>query len=92
MELLLKVASTYRQKGGVSYSERKYKVMEFSRETQGQWILGNSVSEAVDRYTYLGLEVSKQGIGGEIINYAGDSVAHGATLSGHTLRILMRDP
>ena len=39
--------------------------MEFSSRKEGQWILGNNILEVVDSYTYLGLEVNKEGIGGE---------------------------
>ena len=65
MEELLQVASTYGQEWSVRYCDRKCKVMEFNSEAQGQWILGNSILEVMDRCTYLGLEVSKEGIRGE---------------------------
>lgn len=65
MEELLQVASIYGREWNVRYSARKCKVMEFNSQKEGQWILGNSILEVVDRYTYLGLEVSKEGIGGE---------------------------
>ena len=57
---LLQVASTYGQVWGVKFSDRKCKVMEFNSEAQGQWILGNSVLEVLDRYTYLDLEITKK--------------------------------
>lgn len=48
---------------GVRYSNRKCKLMEFNSQGEIQWILGNNILEVVIRYTYLGLEVSKEGIG-----------------------------
>ena len=39
--------------------------MEFNSQVEGQWVLGNNILEVVEKYTYLGLEVSKEGIGGE---------------------------
>lgn len=38
--------------------------MEFHNRVEGQWVLGNSILGVVDRYSYLGLEISKEGIGG----------------------------
>ena len=65
MEELLQVASRYGREWDVRFSDRKCKAMEFNSQEEGQWVLGNSILEVVDRYTYLGLEVSKEGIGGE---------------------------
>ena len=65
MEELLRVASIYGREWNVRYSARKCKVMEYNSQEEGQWILGNNILEVVDRYTYLGLEVGKEGIGGE---------------------------
>ena len=65
MEEMLQVADRYGQEWSVRYSDSKCKVMEFNSQEEGQWVLGNSILEVVDKYTYLGLEVSKEGIGGE---------------------------
>ena len=65
MEELLQLASRYGREWNVRYSGRKSKVIEFNSQEEGQWVLGNNILEVVDKYTYLGLEVSKEGIGGE---------------------------
>lgn len=47
------------------YSARKCRVMEFNSREESKWILGSNILDAGDSYTYPGLEVSKDGIGGE---------------------------
>ena len=65
MEELLQIANLYGQEWDVRYSDKKCKVVEFHSQEDRQWVIGNNVLEVVDRYTYLGLEVSKEGVGGE---------------------------
>ena len=39
--------------------------MEFGKKEENQWVLGNNILEVTNSYTYLGLKVNKDGIGGE---------------------------
>ena len=39
--------------------------MEFNSTGKSQWVLGNNILEVVEKYTYLGIEINKDGIGGE---------------------------
>ncbi len=48
----------------MKFSSRKDKVIEYNTKEEGQWVLGNNVLEIVENYTYLGIVVSKKGIGG----------------------------
>ena len=54
------------------FSNKTCKVIEFNTPDIRQWVLGDNVLEVVDRYSYLGIEISKEGIGGSAqrkINY-----------------------
>ena len=65
MEELLHIAHTYGREWDLKFSVKKCKVMEFGSEGSSQWVLGDTVLEVVDKFMYLGMEVSKEGIGGE---------------------------
>ena len=65
MEELLRIAQEYGREWDIRYSERKCKVIEYNSAGGSQWVLGNSILEVVDKYTYLGLEINKEGVGGE---------------------------
>ena len=65
MEEILDIASTYGREWDLRFSDRKCKVMKFNNEGRNQWVLGNSILEVVNEYVYLGMEVNKEGIGGE---------------------------
>ena len=64
MDRLLDITDEYGREWGVRFSSRKCKVVEFNTTEAGQWVLGNNVLEVVENYTYLGMEISKEGIGG----------------------------
>ena len=38
--------------------------MKFNTKGNSQWILGNNVLEVVEKFNYLGMEINKDGIGG----------------------------
>ena len=48
-------------------TEKDYtaQVIQINDERNNQWVLGDNVLEMVERYTYLGMVVSGEGIGGE---------------------------
>ena len=65
MEELLRIATKFGRDFKLNFSARKCQVMEFNNNEENQWILGNNILEVVEKYTYLGMEVSKEGIGQE---------------------------
>lgn len=65
MEQMLTISRKYGVEWYLRYSENKCKVMEFNSMEESQWVLGNNILEIVDKFTYLGMEVSREGIGGE---------------------------
>ena len=65
MEEILQIASQYGREWGMKFSARKCKVIQYNDERDNQWVLGNNVLEVVKKYTYLGMEVSNEGVGGE---------------------------
>ena len=62
VEKLLRIADTFRKELNIKYTTRKYKVVEFGEKEENQWVLGSYILEVIDSYTYLGLEVNKEGI------------------------------
>lgn len=63
MENLLETARNYM--GESETYPRKRKATEFINKEKSQWMFGNNILKEVDKYTYLGSEVSKEKIGGE---------------------------
>lgn len=39
--------------------------MEINNESSSQWVHGNTILEVVDKYVYLDMEISKEGVSGE---------------------------
>ena len=64
MNRLLHIVEEYGKEWEIKFSNKKYKVIEFNTPYIGQWVLGDNVLEVVNRYSYLGIEISKEGIGG----------------------------
>ena len=75
MDRLLKIVEEYGEEWDVNFSRKKSKVMEFNTSGKGQWVLGNAVLEVVQRYCYLGMEISKEGIGGDLQRKANEGKA-----------------
>ena len=65
MEELLRIAETYGREWDIRFNGVKCKVMEYNSTGNSQWVLGNAILEVVEKYSYLGIEVNKEGIGGE---------------------------
>ena len=63
MDRLLHIADEYGREWGMKFSSRKCKIMEFNTAEAGQWVLGDNVLEVVERLSYLGIKISKEGIG-----------------------------
>ena len=65
MEEILQTVDRYGRNWNMKFSARKCKVIQINDEKDNQWVLGNNVLEVVKKYTYLGMEVSHEGVGGE---------------------------
>ena len=65
MEDLLEITRNYGKEWDLCFSAKKCKVLEFNSVGKSLWVLGNDVLQIVEKYTYLGIEISKEGIGEE---------------------------
>ena len=65
MDDLLEITKNYGREWNLRFSARKCKAMEYNSTGKSQWVLGNIILEVVEKYTYLGIEVGKEGIGEE---------------------------
>ena len=63
---MLRIVSEYDgREWGLKFSSHKCKVMQLNDNRNNQWVLGDYVLEVVEKYTYLGMQVSGEGIGGD---------------------------
>ncbi len=59
----LRLEEKYGRECDISYSNTKCKVIKYNRTGGSQWVQGNSMLQAVDKYSYLGLKIKKEGVG-----------------------------
>ncbi|XP_045104422.1 uncharacterized protein LOC123499955 [Portunus trituberculatus] len=62
MEELLKITAQFGKECQLRFSARKCKVIEINDNQDNQWVMRNYIPEVVEKYTYIGLEISNEGI------------------------------